>query len=220
MKPFVTPSGCATFWPLLRKPSTHERSWCWLGDVLRRLHLCKVPAGAISLSDPCGVIRLRLETYSRLKQHDRGIYNALIEMSDEAEMLFHSVSAAAPQCLIHGDVHMENVLMDGSRAYLSDYETSGIGPRLWDLAQPVALNWHRGLPNHSLEEFFEAYGYDPQGTKEFADLMFVRDLLDTSYIAEIVNRHPEAESELAFRLRSGIGDPARLARWRFLRPRR
>jgi thiamine kinase len=110
--------------------ATVEQNIQRLGQLFRRLHRVPAPAAVrrVELNDT-------LEGYfSTLEQ--RGVQSALMtkslrERALQVAMKLRENSAAT---LCHNDVHHLNVIDDGSRLRLIDWEYAGVGQRLFDLA--------------------------------------------------------------------------------------
>jgi aminoglycoside phosphotransferase (APT) family kinase protein len=102
--------------------------------------------------------------------------------------------------LIHGDAYVGNLLMDGSRAVLGDWEEVSVGPRELDLAN----TYHTirfGQPVSVLQEFTEAYGRDITAWPGLAALIAIRDLHTLSSFIKRADCGDEiANDELHYRI--------------------
>jgi len=119
-----------------------------LAERLRRLHEWPVPAG------------IREVDYARQAQH---LAAGLSESSDETAVLraraaraFARIAARSlPPTLCHNDLHHLNLLDDGARLWLVDWEYGGRGNPLLDVAGFLALH---ELGPDATAVFLEAYG--------------------------------------------------------------
>jgi aminoglycoside phosphotransferase (APT) family kinase protein len=101
---------------------------------------------------------------------------------------------------IHGDAYPGNLLWDGDRPLLGDWDEVGTGPRELDL-----VNTHQGArfgrPGAERDAFTEAYGYDITEWPGFSILREMRDLHTLgSYIRLADTGNERAVTELDFRL--------------------
>jgi hypothetical protein len=63
------------------------------------------------------------------------IADTLLILPEEATVAAGPLVSPTPTCLLHGDLHGGNVLVDDRcRAHFIDYRNAGVGPRLLDLA--------------------------------------------------------------------------------------
>ena len=101
---------------------------------------------------------------------------------------------------IHGDAYPGNMLWDGDRPLLGDWDEVGTGPRELDL-----VNTHQGArfgrPQAERAAFTEAYGYDITEWSGFPILREMRDLHTLgSYIRLADAGNERAVTEFDFRL--------------------
>ena len=61
--------------------------------------------------------------------------------------------------MIHGDAWWGNLLRDGDRVVLADWDNVSTGPREIDLI-PTLQASRFGLPEHERDAFIAAYGHD------------------------------------------------------------
>jgi len=125
----------------------HDRNLGRMAAVLRRLHELPVPDAVASMNWSAQARRLGA---------------GLTEAPDDAEI--HGRAADVLACLearaftptlCHHDLHHLNVLDDGERLWLVDWEYGGRGDPLLDIAGLVSMN---GLGPSATGTFIEAYG--------------------------------------------------------------
>jgi thiamine kinase-like enzyme len=118
-----------------------------LAAILRRLHELPVPAAVTDMNWPAQARRLAAgltEAPGDAPVHRRavGVFERL-----EARTFIPT--------LCHHDLHHLNILDDGTRLWLVDWEYGGRGDPLFDLAGFVSMN---GLDAPAVESLVEAYG--------------------------------------------------------------
>jgi aminoglycoside phosphotransferase (APT) family kinase protein len=74
--------------------------------------------------------RSRLAETSGVDLEDREF---LLSRCAELTEQFPKLEFALPTGPIHGDAYIGNLLTDGGRVVLSDFEAAAVGPREWDL---------------------------------------------------------------------------------------
>ncbi|TDQ78417.1 thiamine kinase-like enzyme [Dongia mobilis] len=119
-----------------------------LATLLGRLHQVPVPAN-LPAFDPVAVSRRYLADLTDL------------ELPEERHRVANTLDRLRPgrgRSVVHGDLIPENILCDGGRLYLIDWEYAGSGAPETDLALVLA---NFGLGEGDAAHFLEAYGdYD------------------------------------------------------------
>jgi aminoglycoside phosphotransferase len=132
-----------------------------LGEALQRLHTCLPPRVLDSLSpagnDPAsGGPRLRRRLVTLQRPNGDPVVSAAY---DHAVAWFDSAEAAeligseAPAVFARGDHNLANFLLDGERVLLVDFEDSGRGDRLSELAELVEHISARTTPDREWHTF-------------------------------------------------------------------
>jgi Ser/Thr protein kinase RdoA (MazF antagonist) len=112
-----------------------------LGRALALVHSERAPEADM---DGCRPLALTLHrpTVRDVNSAPPGL-RAVIEIVQAAERLAVGLEAAAerwlPEALIHGDIMGENLLVDGGRVHIIDWESAGRGDPAWDLGSALAL---------------------------------------------------------------------------------
>jgi thiamine kinase-like enzyme len=125
--------------------ATTEENIQRLGQLFRRLH---------RISPPLGVRRVELneslEGYFRTL-NERGVQPALItkSLSERALQVALKLKENSAATLCHNDVHHLNITDDG-RLRLIDWEYSGVGQRLFDLASVCVYHKYDKLQREQL----------------------------------------------------------------------
>jgi len=169
-QPVVVENVAITLWHRLRPED--EPSYRGLGETLRLFH-------AATRDDPPSEVRA-LDPFKRARgdlawPSPYSGSETSAELSRRLEVLALEWPAAAREdplgsVVVHGDVHIENLMRKDDERVLIDLEDAGVGPASWDLA-PISVQANRyGLPPARREEFLAGYGAEPGGWPGF-DLM-------------------------------------------------
>jgi aminoglycoside phosphotransferase (APT) family kinase protein len=121
---FVADRGFA---PYFMQPQTRAAALAQLGTTLRRVHELPVPAGAI-VSDPRGYVA-QVWTQLAGRPLPEFVGEVVRRMLDEPEP-----PRERALVLCHNDLNPSNVVYDGERLLLLDWQTAGVNDPLYDLA--------------------------------------------------------------------------------------
>lgn len=116
-------------------------------------------------------------------------------------------------CLVHGDLHRENVVVAAEGALLTDLELGGWGPASYDTATAVVAVRRYGAPADGLERFLAASGADPRAWPGFAVLVAVSELWVAAWAVSVAHLRADWSAEADLRvasLRDGTEDLWRL----------
>ncbi|QWF20062.1 phosphotransferase [Nocardioides sp. LMS-CY] len=108
----------------------------------------------------------------------------------------------APLAFQHGDLSPANLVHDGRRLHVIDFETVRAAPADWDVGCLVAATRRYGtVPTRELAPFLESL--DPAPDPELLALCVrTKELLNASWLAVIGADRPELVGELRLRVRS------------------
>jgi aminoglycoside phosphotransferase (APT) family kinase protein len=99
----------------------------------------------------------------------------VLDRADDLLAAYHALDFPLDRGHIHGDAYPGNLLWDGPRALLGDWDETSTGPRELDL-----VNTYQGVrfgrTEQQLDEFANAYGYDLTRWPGFTVLRSIRDL--------------------------------------------
>jgi hypothetical protein len=159
-----------TWW---RYVAGQRTDWLQVASAIRRLHEIPVPPGALrwlGRLDPTAKLRRCARIPSALPEPDRAAYQRYVV--DLAERWSASSMAREPGVLLHGDAHRDNAIAADGAVVLLDFEDAAIGPRLYDLRAPFALQRFGYCTAAEIEAFLDAYGRPVPGgdTELLADL--------------------------------------------------
>ncbi|WP_236076090.1 phosphotransferase enzyme family protein [Streptomyces coffeae] len=196
-QPVEADGRLVTFWEYVPDSSTPD-SVTVLAALLRDLHALPNPDFPLPVLDPFPIMRRRLDVVSGIRRED---VRFLTEACDNAEGEFRDLVASSPQQLVHGDAHRGNVLLDGGRALLIDYEATAKGPLAWDLV-PTAIAVDRfGLAPAEYADFVRTYGIDVTKWHGYPVLRITRELGMTTWLMQMAQSGPAAD-EFALRMES------------------
>jgi len=102
--------------------------------------------------------------------------------------------------IVHGDLHLDNVLLTASGPLLTDLELAGAGPCSYDTAPAVVMVERYGADPATLEDFVAAQGNDPRSWSGFATCLAVYELWVTAWSVGVRDRSPELTAEAAIRV--------------------
>jgi hypothetical protein len=155
---------------------------------------CELPA-----FDPLGPSTLRLARARGVASMDvEFLQTRCASLSDQ----FRDLTFALPVGPIHGDAHTGNLLVDRGQVVLSDFESSAIGPREWDLL-PTAIAVERyGLAEDRYWHFAASYGFDVRGWPGYPVLREIRELTMTTWIMQNIGESSAIADEFSRRVGS------------------
>lgn len=109
---------------------TEDKHLLLIADALRRMHAAPIPAG-LHAFDPVAICRGYLD----------GLPATAMPPANRRrlESVLDRAPALTARSLIHADLIAENVIIQGARAYIIDWEYAGAGDPGVDLAQVVVL---------------------------------------------------------------------------------
>lgn len=160
--PFVASvdGRAATLWPVGSAVDTQDRHavpWHAAAALLADLHATPVPSGLPVMG---GYARLR-RAFERLALCARAETDARAAVLEAARSLPRWVtgteSAPGPQCLVHGDFHLGQLVEVDQAWRLIDVDDLGAGPGVWDLARPAAWAAVGLIPMDIWYEFLACY---------------------------------------------------------------
>jgi aminoglycoside phosphotransferase len=190
--------GCAiTFWRYLPQQGPAPRP-ADLGCLLRRLHHLDPPPFPLPSYRPLVSVRRAIEASQAINDEERawltGACERLLHLYDQLEF-------ELPPGMIHGDAWWGNLLRDGDRVVLVDWDNVSTGPREIDLI-PTLQAARFGLPEHERDAFIAAYGHDIRTWPGYPVLLQIRALSTTSALLRDAHRDPAARDQLRVRLTS------------------
>ena len=194
----VTAHGCAiTFWRYLPEHGP-EPGPADLGHLLRRLHQLDPPPVSLPVYRPLISMQRGIEFSRALSQDDRAW---LRDRCTHLVRTYSQLTFLLPTGLIHGDAWRGNLLRDGNRVVLGDWDAVSTGPRETDLI-PTLQARRFGLPEDQRDAFIAAYGHDIRSWSGYQILREIRELSTLSALLRDGHANLAARRELQIRLRS------------------
>lgn len=194
----VLSHGCAvTFWRFLPPHGPALRP-AYLGHLLRQLHSLAPPPFPLPAYRPLVSVRQAIDASQAISDEERAWLAATCErlLREYDELDFE-----LPPGMIHGDAWWGNLLRDGIRIVLADWDNVSTGPREIDLI-PTLQATRFGLPEHERDAFIAAYGHDIRTWPGYPVLRQIRALSTTSALLRDAHCDPAARDQLQVRLTS------------------
>jgi hypothetical protein len=194
----VIANGCAvTFWRYLPQEGPPPVP-AHLGCVLCRLHRLEPPPVPLPIYRPLAPVHEAIESSLAINEDERAW---LRNRCTQLLRAYDQLSFGLPAGLIHGDAYRGNLLHDGHRVVLSDWDEVSIGPREIDLI-PTVQGIRFGLSEHERDAFITAYGHDIRTWDGYPVLCEIRELSTMSALLREARANVVALQELHVRLRS------------------
>ena len=110
-----------------------------LGQAMARLHQLSKdwePTGYANFLDVDRPLMVRRDNLFQYPQPliSEDLYKLIEELRDRSENLFEKLKERFERQLIHADLHFGNILYNGDKMTILDFDDAGIGSRLQDLA--------------------------------------------------------------------------------------
>jgi hypothetical protein len=194
----VVAQGCAvTFWRYLHQegPLLVPAD---LGLLLLRLHQLETPPMPLPGYRPLVTVRRAIESSPAINENERAwLRNRCTQLVNAYDQLGFPLQAG----LIHGDAYSGNLLRDGRRVVLSDWDEVSTGPREIDLI-PTLQGTRFGLSEDEREAFIAEYGRDLRTWSGYPVLHEIREMSTMSALLREDGANVAALRELHVRLRS------------------
>lgn len=194
----ATSHGCAlTFWRYLpqHRPTPTPAD---LGDLLRRLHQLTPPPFSLPSYQPLRSTRQAIQHSQAISEEER---TWLAHHCQQLLDAYQHLTFALPPGMIHGDAWQGNLLRNGSRVVLADWDAVSTGPREIDLI-PTLQATRFGLPPDQREAFITAYGHDIRTWPGYPVLRDIRELSTLTALLRNAHLDPAARDQLYVRLHS------------------
>lgn len=201
-------TSLVTLWALLTPVAAVDGRA--LGAAARGLH-AQTMGGApgVPLADPLGAARVLLaRPHPFLTPDDQAGLRALVETLTRR---WHGELAAAPQALVHGDLHQGNVVVTANGPVMVDLEYAGVGPVGLDLAAVGAHVKRYGLDPQWIQGFVDGYGQALHADPGYDLLCDVYALHVALWALQVAHTGPEVAREAALRVECLLGRSQ--ARW-------
>jgi hypothetical protein len=182
-----------------------------LAQLLRQLHGFEPPPYPLPTYEPLMSFLDELRTYGP-EVLSATEYEFLRDQAEELVRAYGRVTSALGSGLIHGDARVGNMLWDGDRVVLGDWDSVSIGPRELDLV--ITYQGIRyGRSEADLDDFGRAYGWDIRTWPGYATLRDIRDLQTLGAPMRLAVDKRAVADELHHRIR-GLRARDRAQQWR------
>jgi aminoglycoside phosphotransferase (APT) family kinase protein len=206
-QPMVYVDGAVTLWRRLTI-LTGEPSPVTLGHLARHLH--EATRGSLSTEIPAlDPISTTLDGLGQAASGGRfGGIEDLWEEFYKLAAAWDRISAEDPlgTALVHGDYHVNNVVLTPDGPTLIDLEDSGGGAVSWDLASQMVAVRRFGASPARYSSFCDAYGADLMTWDGAETLCRTFELLLLSWAIASWDISPQMEAEAALRLANFRGE--------------
>jgi hypothetical protein len=194
----IAGAGCAvTFWRYLPQVGPEPKS-ADLGLLLRKLHGLGSPPVTLPAYRPLVSVRRAIASSRAINKDERGW---LGERCDQLLNAYDRLRFQLPAGMIHGDAYRGNLLRDGQRVVLADWDAVSTGPREVDLI-PTLQASRFGLPDEQRDAFVDAYRADIRSWDGYPVLRDIRELSTLTALLRDGHIDVAARRELRIRLRS------------------
>ena len=143
-------------------------------------------------------VRRSIEFSRAISENDRAWHQ---DRCDQLIRAYDRFSFPLSSGLIHGDAWRGNLLRDGTRVVLADWDAVSTGPRETDLI-PTLQAPRVGLPEDERDAFIAAYRHDIRSWSGYPILREIRELSTLSALLRDGHIDPVAQHELQIRLQS------------------
>jgi Ser/Thr protein kinase RdoA (MazF antagonist) len=165
-----------------------------VGALARQLHAATAVAlgegridPAVAAFDPLGVVAEQLGAAT-------GTDDVALLQQRLAEVgAAWVVADPLPTGIVHGDLHVDNVLTTRRGPVLADLELAGVGPVAYDLVAPLVAVERYGADPTTLDDYLAAYGTPLPDTARHGPLRDAYELWLTAWA--VANRHLDADHE-------------------------
>ncbi|WP_157621566.1 aminoglycoside phosphotransferase family protein [Saccharothrix sp. NRRL B-16348] len=195
-----------TFWFYIDGRNGGPGDIAALGRVLRRLHALPAPADfrlpATSILDR---VLPRIEG-APISDEDRDFLTARV---DSLAASIKKLDFPMQPTAIHGDAHVQNLMIRDGEAVLIDFERFAWGQPEWDLAvtatEYVTAGW---WTDNQYRLFADSYGYDITEWEGFDVLRQTNEIKMTTWLMQNVNESPDIAREYERRMNTLRTDEA------------
>jgi aminoglycoside phosphotransferase (APT) family kinase protein len=187
-----------TFWEFIEGRDGDPSDIAVLAGLLARLHRLPHPEGfTLPPDDPLGRVHRRLESVAVTKQ-DREFLLARLE-AVEAEL--PRLRFPLPPGPVHGDAHVQNLMITASGPVMIDFERFSWGHPEWDLSMTATEYQTAGWwTREEYARFAAAYGFDVTSWDGYPVLRAAHELKMTSWLAQNMAESRDVADEVVIRM--------------------
>jgi aminoglycoside phosphotransferase (APT) family kinase protein len=187
-----------TFWEFIDGRDGDRVDIAVLAELLSWLHRLPHPEGfTLPADDPLGRVRRRLES-AAVTEPDREF---LLARLDAVEAQLPRLRFPLPAGPVHGDAHVENLMITASGPVMIDFERFSWGHPEWDLSMTATEYQTAGWwTREEYARFAAAYGFDVTSWEGYPVLRAAHELKMTSWLAQNMAESRDAADEVAVRM--------------------
>jgi aminoglycoside phosphotransferase (APT) family kinase protein len=187
-----------TFWEFIEGRNGDRGDIALLADLLSRLHQLPRPEGfMLPPDDPLERVHRRLES-ANVTAPDQAFLAARLEALQAQLPRLRFPLPAGP---VHGDAHVENLMITSGGPVIIDFERFAWGHPEWDLSVTATeyqtAGWWTG---DEYARFAAAYGFDVTSWDGYPVLRAAHELKMTSWLAQNVAESRDVADEVAARI--------------------
>lgn len=188
----------ATFWRYIDGRNGGRGDVGALGHLLLELHKTPRPTTfELPAQDILARVEPRIESAGVPDDDKRFLLNRVSELRDEIGGLEFPLEPTA----VHGDAHVQNLMISDGSAVLIDFERFAWGQPEWDLAMTATEYLSAGWwTDEEYRAFCDAYGYDVTRWDGFNVLQKTHEIKMTTWIMQNVDESEEIAAEYATRI--------------------
>jgi len=187
-----------TFWEFIDGRNGDRGDIAVLAELLARLHRLRHPEGfTLPTDDPLARVHQRLESVAVTEQ-DRDFLLARLEAVEAQLPRLQFPLKLGP---VHGDAHVENLMITADGPVMIDFERFAWGHPEWDLSMTATEYETAGWwTQEEYRRFATAYGFDVMTWDGYPMLRAAHELKMTSWLAQNMAESREVADEVAARM--------------------
>jgi aminoglycoside phosphotransferase (APT) family kinase protein len=187
-----------TFWEFIEGRNGNRGDITALARLLSRLHQLPSPEGfTLPADDPLGRVPRRLES-ATMTGPDKDFLSSRLETLQAA---LPRLQYPLPKGPVHGDAHVQNLMITADGPVLIDFERFAWGHPEWDLSMTATdyqtAGWWTPAEYAS---FVRAYGFDVTSWDGYPALRAAHELKMTSWLTQNATESRTVADEVAVRM--------------------
>lgn len=189
-----------TFWDYISSRNGGHGDIADLAALLAKLHSMPAPEGfRLPRHRVFDRVRPRIES-SQVSSADKDL---LLERCEQLEHEVGKLTFTLSAAPIHGDAHVQNLMVVDGRPVLIDFERFSWGQPEWDLSMTATEYRTAGWwTDAEYGQFVDAYGFDVTEWDGFDVLRSTHEIKMTTWIMQNVRESPEIAAEYAARMKT------------------
>lgn len=199
-QPFEVLGHPVTFWRYIEGKAGSRRNIEDLGGLLRRLHSSHPAEGLdLPIDDVLGRVSGRIEK-APVPTADKDF---LLSRCQNLSVAIEQLDFPLPPTVIHGDAHVQNLMVHDDGISIIDFERFGWGQPEWDLSVTATEYETAGWwTADEYKRFAQSYGFDVTEWEGFSLLRSVNEIKMTTWIMQNIRESAEIAKEYERRMRS------------------